>query len=156
MKRTILIPLLLSTFLLVGCESELDRCIEANTTDGFFDYDQWSKKHEDYLVKRKIAGENSPLLERGSIWDSIDKMYERSLNDTEADFFACRNSKIERKALDVYRRKDYEGRSVFSIKEAREKIILFEMEQIIRDCTGTVLVPTKASAKKFCNAQGIY
>jgi hypothetical protein len=31
MKRTVLIPLLLSTFLLVGCESELDRCIEANT-----------------------------------------------------------------------------------------------------------------------------
>ena len=30
MKRTILIPLLLSTFLLVGCESELDRCIEGN------------------------------------------------------------------------------------------------------------------------------
>ena len=153
MKKIILIPLLI---LLVGCETEteLDRCIEANTTDGFFDYDQWSKKHEDYLVKRKIAGENSPLLERGSIWDSIDKMYERSLNDTEADFFACRNSIIERKALDVYRRNDYEGRYISSIKEAREKIILFEMEQIIRHCT--VLVPTKASAKKFCNAQGIY
>ena len=73
MKKIILIPLLI---LLVGCETEteLDRCIEANTTDGFFDYDQWSKKHEDYLVKRKIAGENSPLLERGSIWDSIDKI----------------------------------------------------------------------------------
>tara|TARA_Y100000996_G_C22498829_1_gene633531 strand:- start:976 stop:1299 length:324 start_codon:yes stop_codon:yes gene_type:complete len=30
MKRTILIPILLATFLLVGCESEFDRCFEAN------------------------------------------------------------------------------------------------------------------------------
>ena len=43
MKRTILILLLLSTFLLVGCETEteLDRCIEANTE---FDEAQYKQK----------------------------------------------------------------------------------------------------------------
>ena len=41
MKRIILIPILLFTFLLVGCESEFDRCIEANTE---FDEAQYKQK----------------------------------------------------------------------------------------------------------------
>ena len=44
MNRTVLIPLLLSTFLLVGCESELDRCMEANTS--VFDFDSYLNKYE--------------------------------------------------------------------------------------------------------------
>lgn len=50
MKRTVLIPLLLSTILLVGCETEteFDRCFETNTS--VFDFDSYLNKYESIAI----------------------------------------------------------------------------------------------------------
>ena len=76
MKRTVLIPLLLSTFLLVGCESELDRCIEGN-----FSVDIWEVRE-----KYRLWSLEEEPRKRFSI--------ERSFSVDERKVFICVDSRI--------------------------------------------------------------
>ena len=76
MKRTILIPILLSTFLLIGCESELDRCIEGN----------FSVDIREVREKYRLWSLEEDPSKRLSI--------ERSLSGDERKVFICVNSRI--------------------------------------------------------------
>ena len=76
MKRTILIPLLLSTFLLVGCESEFDRCMEGN-----FSVDIWEARE-----KYRLWWLEEDLFKKRDIRDSV--------TAGEGKVFVCVNASI--------------------------------------------------------------
>jgi len=83
MKRTILIPILLSTFLLAGCESEFDRCFEANIdTDIDIDEAEFMKKVDTLLEKKD---ESDTRYSDGEL--SIDEVIQIQ-NAFIEDFFA--------------------------------------------------------------------
>ena len=77
MNRTVLIPILLSSFLLVGCESELDRCIEANSGD--FDESQ-------YKVKRNKNVASLTAIEKEVHYCQIDRLDKRVKELTEQGY----------------------------------------------------------------------
>ena len=130
MKRTILILLLLSTFLLVGCETEteLDRCIEANGGNVEFDL---------ALYKEKTNGLDIP---DGVIEDSFLEVFD--LKSIELEFYYCtRKISSERFRELIDRGKD------FSYIRDNNAI---DYASIDNFCL------PKNRAKEICHIQGIY
>ena len=144
MKRTILIPILLSTFLLVGCESDLDICIEANVeTVTDLNDEEYFKENERYCssyesFKKKIIeieaqeaeyhSSGSWRLQRG------ESEKERIQRNIEMD------DKFVREKVKLYS----EFKNSCHL-ELRKKLYSWK-EKIIRE----------SEAERFCNSQGIY
>ena len=142
MKRTALIPLLLSTFLLVGCETETDlnRCIEANTADGF-DQAQYRKKMDAIRIKRDSASE-LPINELLKEMKETEKNLISSLTAVEIKVYKCGQEKFSDRLTEL-------TDIGFSPSEATEKIIQEEGEIL------TACLP-RNQAERICNSQGIY
>ena len=136
MKRTILIPLLLSTFLLVGCSqepTELERCIEANGGNVEFDLAQYLRK----------GRESSKRIEDGSksFKEALEEL-KSSYTPTQLDFYNCTTEKVNE------RMKELEESGLTS-DEVFEKV-MEEGEEIQKYC-----LPMNR-AKAICYSQGIY
>jgi len=104
MNRTILIPILLTTFLLVGCETELDRCVNANMTEFnlqiFLDKESVNQDELRLLFEsnKKEFGVNW-ILEKGKGMDSVEKLgkeFVNTLNSAEVSFFECGKNSYEK------------------------------------------------------------
>ena len=143
MNRTVLIPILLSTFLLVGCETELDRCLEANTS-GVFDYAQYKEKMSVFTKgSREFQNTNPSTQEFLDDFEKRQKELKLSFNPVEDEFNTCTQEKYQKEynyALEL--REDG-----VELAELLEKV---DQEAIANSC----LPSTKA--KKICNSQGIY
>ena len=113
MKRTILIPILLSTFLLVGCESELDRCIEAN--GGNVDFDL-------ALYREKIGVEM--FFEE----ETLGYAY-ADLNSIELEFYLCESNIYNGHSKEFeYERLDWQYLIEKTERDAINKYCLSELE----------------------------
>ena len=150
MKRTILIPILLSTFLLVGCETEteLDRCIEANTDIDIDEAEFLSK----VLAHRIEALNRAEVLRKSelSMDESMDEIllfqnnFDSSLTNTELKAYKCGKEKYSDRYEELFRKKIAK-----SVSEAIE-ILAPEEEEIFNACLPRV------QAKAICHSQGIY
>ena len=130
MKRTVLIPLLLSTFLLVGCETEteLDRCIEANGGNVEFDL---------ALYKEKINGLDIP---DGVIEDSFLEVFD--LKSIELEFYNCVNEKADERIDEL-------------IDSGKDWSYIRDNNAIDFASIDNFCLP-KNRAKEICHSQGIY
>lgn len=138
MKRIVLIPLLLSTFLLVGCETEteLDRCIEAK----FSSFDYYGAR----VLYRLISKEEDPYKRR---------VIERGASKEEAIVFACvaNNRKLFEPVKDESSPYGFYNQPKFKGKPP----IDFEMK-VFDDHAEACIQKEKEKAKKICHREGIY
>jgi len=146
MKKIILIPILLSTFFLVGCESELDRCIEANGGNIVFDGVKFKEKMDKFATQygrefARLQGEDSERLEQ------MIEEYELSLDPIETEVNACFEEKYMKESDKILE-------STNDLSEATKLMNKVDQEAIINSCKKQL--KTKAKAKKICNAQGVY
>ena len=140
MKRTVLIPLLLSTFLLVGCESELDKCFEANY--------EYSSLDIDNFKRTKLYPYFEQMNEEGLTLDEFGK----SIDLTEKTFMDCSfdvsNDLEERKDS---RWKFYQARRLpsgrLSADDAKDYLEIIE---------AICLQKEEERAKAVCHSQGVY
>ena len=130
MKRIVLIPLLLSTFLLVGCETEteLDRCIEANGGNVEFDLASY---------REKTAGLDIP---DGVVRDIFLETFD--LNSIDLEFYYC-TTKLSRERF-----KELTDRG-------KEWSYIRDNNAIDYDSIDNLCLP-KNRAKEICHIQGIY
>ena len=141
MNRTILIPLLLSTFLLVGCESEFDRCIEANKS---FNYEE---KYNKYIsnVKNKTGDEYF------DVWNDFDA----SLNSIEREVDSCVGESTYQEILEIY--PTYNEWTEEKQEELWTSDEWGNMEKKwVRSCSQKPEEEEKEGVRKLCHAQGIY
>jgi len=151
MKRTILIPLLLSTFHLVGCSqepTELERCIEANGGNVEFDEDKFKEKHYKFSTQysRELLRQAKTKQDRDpERLEQILKEYMLSLDPIGTEVDACFEEKWMKES-DKIKAELKKGTQI----DLAKRILEIDDEAIINSC----LPSTKA--KKFSNAQGIY
>ena len=139
MKRIVLIPLLLSTFLLVGCESELDRCIEGNSPS--FDY--WGAR----VLYRMIRTEEDPSKRR---------QIERSASKEEARVFGCVYSEREDYLYEIVR-VPADSFNFVTTPKFTGSVPPIDIEmKVFDDHAENCIQKEKESAKKICHRQGIY
>ena len=153
MNRTILIPILLTTFLLVGCESELDRCVNANMTE--FNLQIHLDKESAYQDELKLLFESNYkefglnwISEKGKGIDNVSKLgkeFRNTLNSAELSFFECGNNsynkwyeELKEKYPDTYSQKvgDYQMDNEYCQTLTNEE----ELKRV----------------KSVCHSQGIY
>jgi hypothetical protein len=138
MKKIILIPLLLSTILLVGCETEteFDRCIEANGGNAEFDLAQYMKKGES--EEAKAIMDSIPF---GSIPnEELPKYFKSLYTPAELEFYKCALKKF----------KELEKEFTDSGLELSDVYSNIDMDEIFESCL------PKNRAKAICHSQGIY
>ena len=142
MKRIILIPILLSTFLLVGCESELDRCIEANVVTElneekyFSENESYCSSYESHRKKTaEIAAEFEEIRLSSFRWRP---------GEESAEEWQQRIKEIEDKYYEDRKKEWTEFRN--SCHPELREIFYSEKERRIRE----------SEAERFCNSQGIY
>ena len=144
MKRTILIPILLSTFLLVGCESDLDICIEANVeTVTDLNDEEYFKENERYCssyesYKKKIIEIQAQEAERHS---SGSWRLQRGESEKERH---QRNKEMDDKYAEDLTKAMTEFKNSCHLE--LRKILYSKEEKRIRE----------SEAERFCNSQGIY
>tara|TARA_B100000315_G_C14182096_1_gene409398 strand:- start:89 stop:601 length:513 start_codon:yes stop_codon:yes gene_type:complete len=166
MNRTILIPILLSTFLLVGCETELDRCIEAN--ESVLDMDslknrtvQLARSDSKITIKSILYRNTAPEVDQIKVAKTI-KEFNDSLTPIEHLFLTC--LKDDRMFVKAFKYKYEEFVETADGKNHTREQFDEEMEnhlqQLVIDsshCNPETLVePEKERATKVCHAQGIY
>jgi hypothetical protein len=96
MNRTVLIPILLSTFLLVGCETEteFDRCFEANGGNAEFDYALFMEKANSSFPEEDEPVENTlETIKRLKQSKERRRIFESSLTAIELEFHRCRTKR---------------------------------------------------------------
>ena len=168
MKKLILIPILLSTFFLVGCESELDRCMEANIGGDFDEMKYIEKQNKGYIDGESITWAN---IEKRSIIMNINTIdaeeFRLSLNLREAKFDSCWKEEIlEEGYSTLYLDPFFMQNRFFSLVlksmteqgiARKKRILSAEFEDIWDFCLKEAsLKEVKTKAKKICNSQGIY
>ena len=138
MKKIILIPLLLSTILLVGCETEteLDRCIEANGGNAEFDIAQYEEK-----AKTLVMPEDTPYEDYIEASKEQRRIFKSSMTDSELEFYNCGVKKFSERNKEL---KDS------GMDDALERLENIDDDEIINLCL------PKNRAKQICNSQGIY
>ena len=139
MKRTVLIPLLLSTFLLVGCESEFDKCFEANYEYSSLDIDKFKRtKLYPYLEQ---LNEDSSLHE-----------FKKSMDLTEKTFMDC--------SLDVNNDLEERKDSRWEFYKARElpsgRLSTDDAKDYFEIIIPICLQKEEERAEAVCHSQGIY
>ena len=145
MKKISLIPLLLSTFLLVGCETEteFDRCLAANLA--ILDPDEYTEKIKVYRKKLNLNADGS--WNRAVILgDVLHSYWYTKLTPIEEDFDRClsegmhlnsfKNWFMEDKELAIRNQNSYYKYCMKKEKEWATK--------------------EKERATKVCHSQGIY
>ena len=140
MKRTVLIPILLSTFLLVGCETEteFDRCFEANGGNAEFDLASFREKQNSMIS----VPEDTPYEDFVKVFSERVDMFESSMTAIESEFYLCGNEKYEQQM------KKLEARGIDRSDITLEKMI--DQDEIDNLCL------PKNRAKAICHSQGIY
>ena len=139
MKHLISITLL-TLLVLVGCTSELDRCMEANTGNLENNLKEKNQKFRDEHV-----GENGYFVEG---WRVAYRDFEANvLTDFERELGECTGDKI-----DTYMDKHNLDFSVQS--EADE--YMAKTEEFAVSCEKSVPLERVKRATKICNEQGIY
>ncbi|MDG2229529.1 MAG: hypothetical protein P8L74_05350 [Gammaproteobacteria bacterium] len=126
MKKIILIPLLLSTILLVGCESELDRCIKV-VSDGF---DEGTYQNRRLYKKYEASGYG----------------YVSAFTDLEEKVYACERDRWTKRDKELTE----QGLTEDKISDLLNSDL--EQEEIIYFCMKDI----KTSAKLVCHSQGVY
>ena len=136
MKKIILIPLLLSTILLVGCETEteIDRCIEANLAN--LDLDEYIEKINTY--HQALPTDTLKYNVRNILRIQNDYFYSK-LSPIEKNFDFCLMDKLGEVII-----KDFDMIS-------KKRAVLFE-SSIYEYC----MLKQKESAIKVCHSQGVY
>ena len=138
MKRTVLIPILLSTFFLVGCETEteFDRCFEANGGNAEFDKALYDEKNKARSLPEDTQRED--ILE---VFEKQERIFKSSLTASELEFRSCGRKK--------YSERDKELEDM-GFKDFSERMNKIDNDEITNLCL------PKNRAKQICNSQGIY
>lgn len=147
MNRKILIPILLSTFLLVGCETEteFDRCLETNLD---LDLEQFLEKIKSY--QKKLTESEKRLIAVGDMAYFISNNWEDNLTSIERTFNSCLVGKLRDKGpyLDNL---DYDEFGAMRYMEQKQQAVEYRYSWV-EDC----LAKDRERATKVCHSQGIY
>lgn len=148
MKRAILIPILLSTFLLVGCSqepTELERCIAKNIETEmseekyFSENEYYCSSYESYRKKSEEIGAERAEKYRSSLRflpGESEEEWEQRIKEAEKEY--------EDKYWEDLKKAATEFRN--SCHPELREILYSEKERKIRE----------SKAERFCNSQGIY
>ena len=152
MNRTILIPILLSTFLLVGCETELDRCLEANTSAVIDEAQYMQKYNKNQRMLAEIWKLELTFDEQLKKSEEQNVAFDDSLTPNELQVSQCTIEKLDNSTdlNDMY--SDISDSTLETAEKEEQFAEQFDilLMEIIKSC-----FPSNV-AKKICNAQGIY
>ena len=144
MKRTVLIPILLSTFLLVGCSqepTELERCIAKNV-ETEFNEEKYFSENESYCSS--YESHRKKTEEIAAEFEEIRLSSFRFLPGESVEEREQRIKEIEDKYYEDLKKEWTEFRN--SCHPELREILYSEKERKIRE----------SKAERFCNSQGIY